>query len=105
MVFSLRTSLQEKILLSNVTHGLHVWCEAGAGEDTEWADWRDELGAAVCLFCPATYHDTALLLQHMNLVHGFDFATIKTDLKLNFYQQVNIKFLLPFWLREQPNKS
>jgi len=60
------------------------------GEEGEWGEWRDELGGAVCLFCPVTYHDTRELGEHMNIVHGFDFRQIKIDLKLNFYQQVKM---------------
>ena len=62
--------------------------ERDEGEEGEWGDWRDELGGAVCLFCPVTYHDTGDLRDHMNIVHGFDLEQIKRDLKLNFYQQV-----------------
>ena len=47
-----------------------------------------DIGGAVCLFCPATYQDTKELVNHMNIVHGFDFDKLKTELKLNFYQQV-----------------
>ena len=42
----------------------------------------------MCLFCPVTYQDTKELVNHMNIVHGFDFMKLKTELKLNFYQQV-----------------
>ena len=60
-------------------------------DDREWGDWRDDLGGAVCLFCPASYQDTSEILEHMNIVHGFNFTKIKTDLNLNFYQQVKNK--------------
>jgi len=59
-------------------------------DDNDWNDWRDDLGGAVCLFCPVTYQDTSELLEHMKIVHGFDFAQIKLDLKLNFYQQIKL---------------
>ena len=57
-------------------------------DDNEWADWRDDHGGAVCLFCPVNYQDTSELVDHMNIVHQFDFTKIKFELKLNFYQQV-----------------
>ena len=76
-------------------------------EDSEWNDWRgqtadspqificyqtcyfpDDLGGAVCLFCPVNYPDISELVEHMNLIHGFDFLKLKQDLNLNFYQQV-----------------
>ena len=74
-------------------------------EDSEWNDWRgetgdrtpsslqyfylsDDLGGAVCLFCPVNYPDIAELVEHMDLIHGFDFVKLKQDLNLNFYQQV-----------------
>eukprot|EP00090_Calanus_glacialis_P031701 TRINITY_DN52697_c0_g1_i1.p1 TRINITY_DN52697_c0_g1~~TRINITY_DN52697_c0_g1_i1.p1 ORF type:complete len:476 (+),score=156.19 TRINITY_DN52697_c0_g1_i1:54-1481(+) len=60
------------------------------GEDNDWSDWRGDHGGAVCLFCPVTYQDTKELVNHMNIVHGFDFLKLKTELKLNFYQQVKM---------------
>jgi len=59
-------------------------------EDNDWSDWRGDHGGAVCLFCPATYQDTKELVNHMNIVHGFDFLKLKSELKLNFYQQVKM---------------
>jgi len=59
-------------------------------EDSEWNDWRDDLGGAVCLFCPVNYPDISELVEHMNLIHGFDFLKLKQDLNLNFYQQVKM---------------
>jgi len=59
-------------------------------EDSDWSDWRGDNGGAVCLFCPASYQDTKELVNHMNIVHGFDFVKIQTELKLNFYQQVKM---------------
>ena len=48
----------------------------------------DDLWGAVCLFCPVNYPDITELVEHMNLIHGFDFVKLKQDLNLNFYQQV-----------------
>ena len=45
---------------------------------------------AVCLFCPATYADFGDLLDHMNLVHEFDYKSTVKQMKLNFYQQVKL---------------
>ena len=35
------------------------------------------------------YPDIAELVEHMDLIHGFDFLKLKQDLNLNFYQQVD----------------
>jgi len=64
--------------------------EVKAGDDKEWADWRGDHGNMVCLFCPVNYQDSHELINHMDIVHGFDFGHLKTSLKLNFYQQVKI---------------
>ena len=34
------------------------------------------------------YPDIAELVEHMDLIHGFDFLKLKQELNLNFYQQV-----------------
>lgn len=60
------------------------------GGDNDWSDWRGDQGGAVCLFCPVTYSDTNELVNHMNVVHGFDFNKLKSEMKLNFYQQVKM---------------
>jgi len=64
--------------------------ENKAGDDREWSDWQDDHGGMVCLFCPATYQDTADLTNHMVVVHGFDFLELRGRLELNFYQQVKL---------------
>jgi len=56
----------------------------------DWSDWRGDLGGAICLFCPVNYEDTVDLLEHMKQVHGFDFHHLRSELKLNFYQQVKL---------------
>jgi len=60
------------------------------GDDVDWNDWRDDLGGAVCLFCPVSYSDIRDLVDHMRIIHDFDFIQIRNDLKLNFYQQVKM---------------
>merc|ERR1719435_435627 len=44
----------------------------------------------VCLYCAAAYSSTPDLLEHMDLVHGFDFVSLRARLNLNFYQQVKL---------------
>jgi len=64
--------------------------EGGEGNDNDWSDWRGDHGGMVCLFCNATYSEICDLTNHMVEVHGFDFNKLKSDLSLNFYQQVKV---------------
>merc|ERR1712037_234231 len=48
--------------------------EPGEQGDSEWAEWRGEHGDMVCLYCPASYPLTCDLLNHMKVIHGFDFV-------------------------------
>jgi len=59
-------------------------------EENDWSDWRGNLSGAVCLFCPATYADFSDILDHMNLVHEFDYKSTKNQMRLNFYQQIKL---------------
>ena len=79
-------------------------------DENNWSDWRGNLSGlaisllfpllvhfdrwlflgAVCLFCPATYADFGDLLDHMNLVHEFDYKSTVKQMKLNFYKQVKL---------------
>ena len=38
----------------------------------------------------------------MNIVHGFDFMKLKTELKLNFYQQVIFNYQYIFLIVPDP---
>lgn len=58
--------------------------------ENDWSDWRGNLSGAVCLFCPASYTDFKDLLNHMNVVHDFDYSEMKSEMKLNFYQQIKL---------------
>ena len=95
--------------------------DPGEQGDAEWAEWRGDHGdmvcllhytekpstlflflalslyVQVCLYCPAAYPMTCDLLNHMKVVHGFDFVGHRTELNLNFYQQVR-QILAMNWL-------
>ena len=60
------------------------------GNENDWSDWRGNLSGAVCLFCPANYTDFSDILNHMNIVHFFDYGKLKSSLSLNFYQQIKV---------------
>jgi len=60
------------------------------GNENDWSDWRGNLSGAVCLFCPANYTDFSDILNHMNIVHFFDYGKLKSSLSLNFYQQIKL---------------
>ena len=60
------------------------------GAENDWSDWRGNLSGAVCLFCPAYYTDFNEILYHMASVHEFDYKTMRTQLNLNFYQQIKL---------------
>jgi len=66
------------------------WDDDKDGEDNDWSDWKGDHGGAVCLYCPVNYSDIRDLIDHMKIVHGFDFDELKDNLKLNFYQQVKM---------------
>jgi len=60
------------------------------GNENDWSDWQGNLSGAVCLFCPANYTDFSDILNHMNVVHEFNYEKVKSELSLNFYQQVKL---------------
>lgn len=45
---------------------------------------------AVCFFCPANYTDLKDLLNHMQVIHEFDYEEMKHELQLSFYQQIKL---------------
>jgi len=59
-------------------------------EDNNWSDWRGNLSGAVCFFCPANYTDLKDLLNHMQVIHEFDYEEMKHELQLSFYQQIKL---------------
>ncbi|KAK9060613.1 hypothetical protein SSX86_021319 [Deinandra increscens subsp. villosa] len=61
-------------------------------EEQNWEDWTadgEEDGdndlELVCLFCDGKYNSSNLLFDHCQLSHNFDFGSIKTTMKLDFY--------------------
>ncbi|XP_075065123.1 zinc finger protein 277 [Mixophyes fleayi] len=58
--------------------------------EQDWSDWEEHPVSAVCLFCDKQADTTEKLLCHMKENHQFDLHKIKTDLGLNFYQQVKL---------------
>lgn len=58
--------------------------------ENDWSDWRGNLSGAVCLFCAANYTDITDLLNHMNVVHEFNYQEMKATLQMNFYQQIKL---------------
>ncbi|XP_040570766.1 zinc finger protein 277 [Lepeophtheirus salmonis] len=62
--------------------------ESDNENENDWSDWKGDLSGAVCLFCDASYDEVKELVNHMSLVHEFDFESVRKDSKLSFYQQV-----------------
>lgn len=57
--------------------------------ENDWSDWRGDLsGGAVCLFCPAAYTHMKDYLEHMKIVHKFDYDELRKENQYTFYQQV-----------------
>lgn len=60
-------------------------------EETEqdWGDWSEDDGGLesgfLCLFCDAEYSSCDTLFEHCRLSHCFDFHSVKTELRLDFY--------------------
>ncbi|ESR45657.1 hypothetical protein CICLE_v100006501mg, partial [Citrus x clementina] len=60
-------------------------------EETEqdWGDWSEDDGGLesgfLCLFCDAGYSSCDTLFEHCRLSHCFDFHSVKTELRLDFY--------------------
>ena len=41
-------------------------------------------------FSTAIYTDVNDLINHMNVVHAFDYLKLRSEMKLSFYQQVKL---------------
>ncbi|MEJ1286456.1 zinc finger protein 277 [Cricetulus griseus] len=61
----------------------------GLPED-DWSDWQEYPVCAVCLFCEKQEETIDKLYVHMKDTHEFDLLRIKSELRLNFYQQVKL---------------
>ncbi|KAM5203659.1 zinc finger protein 277 isoform 2-T2 [Hipposideros larvatus] len=59
-------------------------------QEDDWSDWEEHPVAAVCLFCEKRVETMEKLCDHMEDAHGFDLLKIKSELGLNFYQQVKL---------------
>lgn len=64
--------------------------ETEGEDDGDWGDWTGDLSGIVCLFCSAIYTELGDLLNHMNVVHTFDYKKLKSDMNLTFYQQIKL---------------
>ncbi|CAG8609906.1 6631_t:CDS:2, partial [Dentiscutata erythropus] len=58
--------------------------------DERWDDWEEETQDSKCLFCKDLFNATNELFQHCKERHGFDFQTLRTELKLDFYQSIRL---------------
>ncbi|XP_057638937.1 zinc finger protein 277 isoform X1 [Chionomys nivalis] len=58
--------------------------------EDDWSDWQEYPVCAVCLFCEKQEETIDELYVHMKDTHGFDLLRIKSELGLNFYQQVKL---------------
>lgn len=58
--------------------------------DEDWGDWTGDLSGIVCLFCSAIYTELSDLLNHMDIVHNFDYKKLKLKMNLTFYQQIKL---------------
>ncbi|KAM9216773.1 zinc finger protein 277 isoform 1-T1 [Dugong dugon] len=59
-------------------------------QEDDWSDWEEIPASAVCLFCEKQAETVEKLYVHMEDAHEFDLLKIKSDLGLNFYQQVKL---------------
>ncbi|KAF6087192.1 zinc finger protein 277 [Phyllostomus discolor] len=59
-------------------------------QDEDWSDWEERPVSAVCLFCEKQAETIEKLCVHMKDTHEFDLLEIKSELGLNFYQQVKL---------------
>ncbi|PNJ01059.1 ZNF277 isoform 3, partial [Pan troglodytes] len=57
---------------------------------SDWSDWEEHPASAVCLFCEKQAETIEKLYVHMEDAHEFDLLKIKSELGLNFYQQVKL---------------
>ncbi|XP_078272820.1 zinc finger protein 277 isoform X2 [Rhinoraja longicauda] len=58
--------------------------------DDDWSDWQGSPMCAVCLFCEKAKDSTEKLHLHMKAAHHFDLLKLKSEMGLNFYQQVKL---------------
>ncbi|KAM6152916.1 zinc finger protein 277 [Erethizon dorsatum] len=59
-------------------------------QEDDWSDWEEHPASAVCLFCEKQAETIEKLCVHMEDAHEFDLPKIKSELGLNFYQQVKL---------------
>ncbi|XP_068405426.1 zinc finger protein 277 isoform X3 [Eschrichtius robustus] len=59
-------------------------------QEDDWSDWEGRPLSAVCLFCEKQAETIENLRVHMEDAHEFDLLKIKSELGLNFYQQVKL---------------
>ncbi|KAB1276515.1 Zinc finger protein 277, partial [Camelus dromedarius] len=59
-------------------------------QEDDWSDWEEHPVSAVCLFCEKQAETIEKLCVHMEDAHEFDLLKIKSELGLNFYQQVKL---------------
>ncbi|XP_025785096.1 zinc finger protein 277 [Puma concolor] len=59
-------------------------------QEDDWSDWEERPDSAVCLFCEKQAETIEKLCVHMEEAHDFDLLKIKSELGLNFYQQVKL---------------
>nr|XP_054093422.1 zinc finger protein 277 isoform X2 [Callithrix jacchus] len=59
-------------------------------QEDDWSDWEEHPASAVCLFCEKQAETIEKLYVHMEDAHEFNLLKIKSELGLNFYQQVKL---------------
>ncbi|XP_004702638.1 zinc finger protein 277 isoform X1 [Echinops telfairi] len=59
-------------------------------QEDDWSDWEEHPVSAVCLFCEKQAETIETLYVHMEDAHEFNLLKIKSELGLNFYQQVKL---------------
>ncbi|XP_036086392.1 zinc finger protein 277 isoform X1 [Rousettus aegyptiacus] len=59
-------------------------------QDDDWSDWKEHPASAVCLFCEKQAETIEKLRAHMEDAHEFNLLKVKSELGLNFYQQVKL---------------
>ncbi|XP_067855672.1 zinc finger protein 277 [Heptranchias perlo] len=59
-------------------------------QDDDWSDWQGHPICAVCLFCEKAKDTTEKLQLHMKEAHCFDLLKLKSEMGLNFYQQIKL---------------
>ncbi|KAM7121138.1 zinc finger protein 277 isoform 2-T2 [Molossus nigricans] len=59
-------------------------------QEEDWSGWEELPVSTVCLFCDTRAEAIEKLCAHMEEAHEFDLPKIKSELGLNFYQQVKL---------------